>query len=149
MILQIGLGTLLILATAMASAVMYWGFEALIGRRRTWLHREPHYAKLAFVLAAAVLFTLATMTVSVWIWALAFRLLGIFPTLEMAVYFALVSFTTLGFGDIILEEPWRLLSGMAAANGLLNFGMLTAVMVEALRNVRRGQDAWTRGTFPD
>ena len=145
MLLQIGLGTVLILVSVLASAGLYWAFEAVIGRHRAWLHREPHYPKLALVLTLAVLFTLATTTVSVWLWALTFRVLDIFHTLETAVYFALVSFTTLGFGDIVLEQPWRLLAGFAAANGLLNFGLVTAVLVEALRNVRRGQDEMRRG----
>jgi hypothetical protein len=60
-------------------------------------------------------------------------------TLEEAVYFALVSYTTLGFGDVVLSREWRILSGMVGANGFLNFGLLTAVMVEALRHTRLGQ----------
>ena len=39
-----------------------------------------------------------------------------FHALEPALYFSLVSFSTLGFGDIILDEKWRLLSGLTAAN---------------------------------
>jgi hypothetical protein len=74
--------------------------------------------------------------------------LGIFETLEEAVYFALVSYTTLGFGDVLLEKEWRLLSGMAAANGLLNFGLLTALLVEALRHIRLGQMDVRRGRAP-
>mgnify|MGYP003674721669 CR=1 FL=1 len=58
---------------------------------------------------------------------------------EESVYFGFVAFTTLGFGDILLPLQWRLLGGMAAANGLLNFGLLTAVIVETLRQVRRMQ----------
>ena len=62
-----------------------------------------------------------------------------FATLEASVYFSLVAYTTLGFGDILLPNDWRLLSGMAAANGLLNFGLLTAILVETLRQIRLGQ----------
>ncbi|HBN32684.1 MAG TPA: metal transporter, partial [Rhodobacteraceae bacterium] len=79
------------------------------------------------------------VTAGVWIWAIALWLLGIFITIEASVYFSLVAFTTLGFGDILLPQNWRLLGGMAAANGLLNMGLLTAMMVEVLRFVRVGQ----------
>ena len=88
---------------------------------------------------AMAVMILSIITLGVWTWAMTFWLLGLFTTLEEAVYFALVSYTTLGFGDVLLEREWRLLSGMAAANGLLNFGLLTAVMVEALRQIRLGQ----------
>ena len=59
--------------------------------------------------------------------------LGAFDALEPAVYFALVSFTTAGFGDITLGPDWRLLSGLTAANGFLMFGWSTAYMVELMR----------------
>ena len=79
------------------------------------------------------------MTVSVWLWAISLYWLDIFTTLEASVYFALVAFTTLGFGDILLPQEWRLLGGMAAANGLLTFGLLTAILVEILRDTRARQ----------
>ncbi len=51
----------------------------------------------------------------------------------------MVSFTTLGFGDIILPVEWRILGGMTALNGLLNIGVFAALMVEVLRRVRTEQ----------
>ena len=77
--------------------------------------------------------------VSVWIWAIALWVLNIFQTIEASVYFSLVAFTTLGFGDILLPVEWRLLGGLAAANGLLIFGILTAMLVETLRQTRLRQ----------
>ena len=68
-------------------------------------------------------------------------MLGLFDALEPAVYFALVSFTTLGYGDLLLPDGWRLLGGMAAANGFMTFGILIASLVEALRHVRVAQIA--------
>ena len=84
------------------------------------------------------------MTTGVWIWAIAYRLLGVFDTMEASIYFSLVSFTTLGYGDILLTHQWRILGGMAAANGLLNFGLVTALLVEALRHLRISQVAEAR-----
>ena len=63
--------------------------------------------------------------------------LGAFETLERALYFSVVVFTTLGFGDITLPEPLRLLSGLSAANGLLLFGLSTAYLVEFLSGLRQ------------
>lgn len=113
--------------------------EVALSRSHTWLMREPHRPKLMLVIAGVSLWVLGVITAGVWVWAFAFRFLGVFATMEESVYFSLVSFTTLGFGDILLPHQWRLLGGMAAANGLLNFGLLTALLVEALRHVRLGQ----------
>lgn len=139
MFIQIALGTLLMLMSILVSGLAFWALEALLVRSRSWLVREPHRPKLALVLSITVVWVLITVTAGVWIWALALWALDIFATMEASVYFSLVAFTTLGFGDILLPQEWRLLGGMAAANGLLSMGLMTAMMVEALRHVRLGQ----------
>ena len=40
-----------------------------------------------------------------------------------------VTFTTLGYGDIVLPDRWRLLSSFEAANGIIMFGWTTAVVM--------------------
>ena len=50
-----------------------------------------------------------------------------------ALYATIITITTVGYGDIILEPNWRLLSGLTAANGFLCFGWSTAYMVELVR----------------
>jgi membrane protein implicated in regulation of membrane protease activity len=90
-------------------------------------------------LIAVTLWVLAAHSVGVWIWALTFIVLGAFETLEPAVYFSVVSFTTLGFGDITLPVQWRILSGMSAANGLILFGLSTAFLIEFVSRLRHAQ----------
>jgi hypothetical protein len=139
MFLQIAIGTGLMMLSLAVGGLGILAMEMGFARSHLWLIREPHRPKLLLVMLGVSLVVLGIITAGVWIWALAFYLLGIFATLEASVYFSLVSFTTLGFGDVLLPDEWRLLSGMAAANGLLNFGLLTALLVEALRHVRLGQ----------
>jgi len=139
MLIQIALGSVLILVTVVIAAIGIWVTESLITVANPWLVRRPHPPRLAAVLIAAVLTVLGVLTASVWLWALAFVALGVFDALEPAAYFSLVAFTTLGFGDILLPIQWRILGGMAAANGLLNIGLYSALLVEALRRVRSEQ----------
>lgn len=145
MLIQIALGSLLILLSVLTSGLMFWALEIVLEKLRPWLTSEPHRPKLALVLAVAVVWVLGMVTAGVWIWALALRALDIFITIEASVYFSLVAFTTLGFGDILLPHQWRLLGGMAAANGLLNMGLITALLVEVLRHIRLGQIEVKRG----
>ena len=139
MFLQIALGTVLMLMSIVVAGVAFLFLETFLMRSQKWLSREPHQPKLLLVMVVTVVWILGMVTAGVWIWAIALWLLGIFITIEASVYFSLVAFTTLGFGDILLPQNWRLLGGMAAANGLLNMGLLTAMMVEVLRFVRVGQ----------
>jgi len=139
MVIQIALGTFLMIMSIVVAGVAFLFLETFLMRSQGYFTREPHQPKLLLVLIVTVVWILGMVTAGVWIWAIALWLLGIFITIEASVYFSLVAFTTLGFGDILLPQNWRLLGGMAAANGLLNMGLLTAMMVEVLRFVRVGQ----------
>lgn len=139
MFVQIAIGSCLLLASILIAGVSFWMMEWAFVRHSVWLARPPHRPKLILVLVVAAIWILAQVTAGVWMWAFAFVGLGVFETLELAVYFSLVSFMTLGFGDVLLPVEWRLLAGMAAANGLLNFGLVTAILVEALRQMRNHQ----------
>ncbi|MEY1554041.1 ion channel [Yoonia sp. R2331] len=139
MLVQIVLGAGLLLVSIMIAGVSFWAMDRVLLRVRPWLMRAPHAPKLLAVLVTTAVWILAQLTVGVWLWALTFVALDIFATLEEAVYFALVVFTTLGFGDILLPVEWRLLGGMASLNGLLNIGLVTAVLVETMRQIRLNQ----------
>jgi len=57
------------------------------------------------------------------IWAILFVWLGEFSDFETAFYHSVVNFTSLGYGDIVMSEKWRLLGALEAANGILMFGL--------------------------
>jgi hypothetical protein len=137
--IQIAVGTGLLVINITLAAIAAMVLEVIFLALHSWLLREPHRPKLVVLILFVSLWVLGVITVGVWIWALAMRELGAFATLEEAVHFSLVAFTTLGLGDVVPSPEWRLLAGMEAANGLLNFGLLTALLIEALRQVRHGQ----------
>jgi Ion channel len=139
MLIQIAVGTGLLLINITVAAVAAMLMEVVFQYAHGWLIREPHRPKLVALLAGVSLWVLGVITAGVWVWAAAYHALGVFDTLEQAVYFSLVVYTTLGFGDLLLHPEWRLLAGMEAANGFLSFGLLTALLIEGLRQVRLGQ----------
>ena len=63
--------------------------------------------------------------------------LGAFTDREEAIYYTLVTFTTLGYGDVLLPKGLRVLGALAAVNGMLNIGVLTAVMIDSIRVLRQ------------
>jgi hypothetical protein len=136
MFLQIAIGSILILVTTLIAGAGYLVLETVLARLQFWLLKPPHAVKLLALLMGAMVWVLMIVTVAVWTWALSLYLLGVFITMEGSVYFSIVAFTTLGFGDILLPHQWRLLAGMSAVNGLVMIGLLTAVLVEVLRRVR-------------
>ena len=139
MIIQIALGTGLLLINVMIMAVAAFLLEVVFRQVHPWVIAPPQRPKLLLLLIGVCFWVLAVITTGVWIWAMALRGLGAFPTMEAAVYFSLVAFTTLGLGDVLPPQDWRILAVMAAVNGFLSFGLLTALLVEALRQVRLAQ----------
>lgn len=73
--------------------------------------------------------------VEIAVWAGVYLLVGAVEKLEAALYFSLVTFTTLGYGDVLLDERWRLMAAFEAANGIIIFGMTTAVVVAVVQRI--------------
>jgi hypothetical protein len=71
------------------------------------------------------------------VWALFFLLVGGMPDLESAAYFSLTSYTTVGYGDVVLPEPWRLLGPLEAAVGVLMLGWSTGILVAVIGTIYR------------
>lgn len=139
MLYQIALGTGVMLVSILIGALSALLLEVGFSRCHGWLMREPHRPKMILAVLVASFWVVLTTTAGVWLWAMVYHLLGVFTTLEECLYFSIVCFTTLGFGDVILPHEWRILSGMTATNGFLNFGLMTALMIEAFRLIRTGQ----------
>ena len=135
MILQIFLGTLLISVTVVIHAIGTIGTIHLLRKLADLLSvGQGRVSRLAFTIII-VLWLFILHTSEVWLWAAAYWRLTDLPDFETALYFSTVSFTTLGFGDIVLEKSWRLLSALEAANGILLFGWSTAFLFAVIRRI--------------
>ena len=88
---------------------------------------------LMFVMITAVSTLMAAHLFEITIWALVYALVGAAPEGSDYFYFAFVSYTTLGYGDVVPVARWHLLGPMTAMNGVLLFGWSTAVIFEVLR----------------
>ena len=136
---QIGLGfawTCVTLAIAVGFIIILIEFFHLIERP---LRHFPGGVRRGILLIASVLWMLLAMIAVVFAWAALFQTLGAFSNLEDAFYLAMVSITTVGFGDVVLGREWRILSGFTAAEGFIIFGLDTAVLFEMMRRLRNDQ----------
>jgi nitrate reductase NapE component len=88
---------------------------------------------LIAVMIPTVSVLMVTHGFEVIVWSLTYSIVGAAPTDANLVYFAFVNYTTLGYGDVVPVERWRLLGPMTAMNGVLLFGWSTAVIFEVLR----------------
>ena len=97
-------------------------------RRRMRLNKFHENLLVATgALSGGMLIVFVGHLVQVGLWALLFVGLGEFESYASAFYHSMVNFTSLGYGDLVMSEDWRLLGAMEAAGGILMFGVSTGV----------------------
>ena len=106
---------------------------------RAWLRKTRIYWVVTTILVMFVVALLEALA-----WASVYLVLGALKGLEQALYFSLVTFTTLGYGEIVLDERWRLLASFEAANGIIMFGWSTAIVMAVVHRVYLADNAESR-----
>ncbi|MFK7744516.1 MAG: ion channel [Roseobacter sp.] len=83
-----------------------------------------------FILSSVVvLVLLLSHTVHIYVWAISLWLMGALTGYEEPIYFSLVTYTTVGYGDVTIDPTFRIFAAMASVNGILAFGVTTAFLV--------------------
>lgn len=76
--------------------------------------------------------------VQISVWAVLFLVLDDFKEINdfaTAFYHSTVNYSTLGYGDIVMEDPWRLAGALEAAVGVMMFGVSTATLFSAVSHM--------------
>jgi hypothetical protein len=139
---NLGLATVMVAVTVLIS---FFGFIGL-----TWLMSgshdriRPHQSKgRAALLILLVVFGLFGLhTVQIWLYAALFILLGEIATLEEALYFSTVSFSSLGYGDVLLGSKWRLVGAIEGVNGLLLIAWSTSFLLTVTSRLKLLEHEW-------
>ncbi len=82
-----------------------------------------------------IMFTASILEAAIWAWS--YYAHGALTSFEDAMYFSIVTFTTLGYGDITLSGEFRLFASFEAANGIIIFGWSTALIMAVVQKVYR------------
>src|SRR5262245_49706801 len=85
------------------------------------------------IVGVAVSIALAAHLVDIAVWALVFLICGEFTDFGTALYHSCVNYTTLGYGDLVMTPRWRFMGPLEAANGMLMFGVTTAVVFAVMQ----------------
>ena len=121
--------TIIIHAMVLNATVHFVRFERKIGRagRTFWIDVS--------IVALAILFTFVAHLIEIALWAALFVICGEFSAFGTAFYHSAVNYTTLGYGDIVMSPSWRLLGPLEGANGMLMFGVTTAIIFAIIQRL--------------
>ncbi|MCB9983003.1 MAG: two pore domain potassium channel family protein [Rhodospirillales bacterium] len=132
MLAHLIIGAILISVTVVIHAIaldrLMYTLEKLSNKMFLWFRMLWKAA----MLTVAVLGVFCAHIVQIWLWALFYLVVGCLPDFETALYFSTSTFTTVGFGDVVLDEDWRLISSFQSANGFILFGWSTAFIFEVM-----------------
>jgi hypothetical protein len=138
----------LALATLMVGLTVIIHFVGLLGLMwvlRTRGHRFRAHES-AIGQGAAIVFVVlglvVILTIEIWLYGVVYLTLGALPDFESALYFSTTSFTTIGYGDVVLDKSWRLFGAVEGANGLLLFGWSTAFLIAVTARMRILEHDW-------
>ena len=69
------------------------------------------------------------------VWAFLYAWRGAMPDFTTAAYFSAVTYTTTGYGDLVLPEEWRLVGGVEALTGILMCGLSTGMFFAVFSDI--------------
>ena len=137
--LVVVLCTILIHALALAATVNLVRREQRIG------HAGKSFGIDLAIAVVAILIAFAAHLIEMAVWAGLFVICGEFTTFGAAFDHSAVNYTTLGYGNVVMTPSWRLLGPLEAADGMLMFGVTTAMIFAVIQRLIRSRLPDLRG----
>jgi Ion channel len=95
---------------------------------------RPHLWGAAFLFGWAIFWMLSLHIVAIFAWAYALLYLGLIVHPANALYFCANAYTTMGYGSVDLDIPWRNITPVIAISGLFTFAWTTSALVNMVAN---------------
>lgn len=129
------------ITTIIHATVCDFVFRFVENYEKKWGNTSGHIRKILPLVFSVFCIGFAIMTY-IWLWTLLFYHLEgtVLKDFETALYFTTITFTTVGFGDVVLSPEWRLLSASTAINGMIMFGWSTAFIFEIMATLYKPMD---------
>jgi voltage-gated potassium channel len=138
---QLGAAAILVIGTLCLQSA---GMAFLIHWARTFIARGIRGLGPWMSVVLMIRFTTAMVVLHILqivLWAGSYRWLFL-PSWESAFYFSASSYSTVGYGDIVLPKVWRILGPMESVMGVLMCGIsVSALFAIATRLVEAGSPA--------
>lgn len=137
---ELVLATFMVLVMA-TTHMLGLGFLVRLLRSRLRLVRKLQHVPL-LALLAATLGIIAIHSVEIWTYAGLYVGIHAFRSLEEALYFSTVTYASIGYGDLLMPKPWRILAAIEGAAGVIMLGWSTAFLVSLLSQLRIVRHDW-------
>jgi len=135
--IELLLGSALFALTVVVQVVAVMAMVRFLQRRDRLGRLDSSFWYGTAALSGAMLIVFAGHLFQVGLWAGLFKWIGEFEDYKTAFYHSAVNFSSLGYGDVVMSDKWRLLGAMEAAGGILMFGLSTALGFAVINGIFR------------
>lgn len=127
---NLALGTLMISLTVLIHTFGLMGVTHVISWVTDRIRLHGHRSRM-LAMNTVVIGVFAVLTAEVWLWAASFTLIGVVDDFETALYFSTITFSTVGYGDVVPYPEWRMLAALEGVKDFLLIGWSTAYLIAA------------------
>lgn len=97
--------------------------------------RMPGFWRATWTLIRVAGWTILLHLSQIGMWAIVYAAGGAMPDLTSGCYFSAVTYTTTGYGDLVLPPEWRLVGGIEALTGILMYGLSTGMFFAVFADI--------------
>ena len=137
-----------ILTTIVVHAIALMAIVQLVRREHRLGHAGVGFWGDVAIVTGAILVALMAHLTEMMIWAAVFALCGEFTDFAAAFYHSAMNYTSLGYGDIVMSASWKLLGPLETANGLLLFGVTTAMIFAVIQRLFQTRHKYGQSPSP-
>jgi voltage-gated potassium channel Kch len=134
--MQLGVASLMVAMSVIMHLVGLGALVALMRRHHRRFGQNPKRLPQLIAILGAAFGLFALHTLEIWTYAILYVWIGALPDFDDALYFSTTTYTTLGYGDIVLPRTWRLVGAIESANGIILLGWSTAFFVSVINRIR-------------
>ncbi len=142
MIENLALSAIMVTATVIVHFSGILMLLHLLRRHGSKLHVHESIVHQGFAVLFVMLSLLTIHGIEIWLYAMAYWTVGGFLEFETALYFSTSTFSSLGYGDVVLLPRWRMFGAIEAPNGLILIAWSTAFLISLMSRLRAMEHDW-------
>jgi hypothetical protein len=131
--LPLAISSATILGTIVIHALALMGIVYFVRRQHRLKRTGSRFWMDVAIVSTATLLTGLAHLVEITMWAVVFMSCGEFSRFAPAIYNSAMLYTTMGYGDVAMSAAWKMLGPFEAADGMLMFGVSTAIVIAVIQ----------------
>jgi hypothetical protein len=135
LLIPLAVGLVAVLCTILIHALPLRATITFVRRETKLGHLGSTFRRDMVVVMRIIVYAFLAHLLEIALWAVLFEICGEFSDFATAYYHSAVNYTSLGYGDIIMSSTWKLLGPLETADGMLLFGVSTAMIFAVIQRL--------------